>query len=167
MTTIAYRAGYLAADTRAYSGGKTPIGQKTKIFHDPELKMAGGVSSPHPGFGERFWLWLTGQEGDIEFAKDIEFTALTLQDGDVFIYENSLHPTGPLTATYYAIGSGREFALGAMEMGASAAEAVRVACKLDVWSADPIMVLDVRDPLEKQIERAILDSIVHPVPRPK
>lgn len=167
MTTITYRAGYLAADTRAYSGNKPPIGRKTKIFYDPDIKIACGTSSSLPGFGEKFWLWLSGQEGDIEFAKDAEFTSLTIQDGEVFIYENSLFPTGPLEADYFAIGTGREYAMGAMEMGASAPEAVRVSCKLDVWSADPIMVIDVRDAKEIETERGILDAIVHPVPRPK
>jgi hypothetical protein len=31
LTTICYRDGVMAADTRAYSGDKLPIGSKTKI----------------------------------------------------------------------------------------------------------------------------------------
>lgn len=147
MTTICYRNDILAADTRAYSGGKAPIGSKTKIFHDPELKLASGCSTTAVGFGERFWMWLTGEIGDQDFKEsqpEEGFTAITIQDGEVFIYDNSPFPTGPLKADYFAIGSGREYALGAMEMGASAIEAVRVACKHDVWTAEPIMAIDLR-----------------------
>ena len=39
---------------------------------------------------------------------------------------------------YYAIGSGCEYAMGALEMGATAADAVLVACKLDVNCAKPV-----------------------------
>lgn len=167
MTTIVYRAGYLAADTRAYSGNKPPIGRKTKIFYREDLQIACGVSSSEPGVGELFWSWLSGEIGDGTVFKDKEFTALVIERGEVFIFENSIHPTGPLEADFFAIGTGREYALGAMEMGASAPEAVRVACKLDVWSQDPIMVIDVRSAEEKQIERKIIDAIVHPIPRSK
>ena len=162
MTTICFRNGILAADTRAYSGGKAPIGQKTKIFHNAELKLACGCSTTAVGFGERFWMWLTGAIGDKDF-KDSQpedaFTALTIQDGEVFIYENSPFPTGPLTADYFAIGSGRDIALGAMEMGASAPEAVRVACKHDVWTAEPIMAIDLRGKEERSLGAKIEEAL--------
>ena len=35
MTTIAYRDGILAADTRGFSGASTPIGNKLKIHQSP------------------------------------------------------------------------------------------------------------------------------------
>lgn len=162
MTTICYRNGILAADSRAYSGGKAPIGSKTKIFHNPELKLAGGCSTTAVGFGERFWMWLTGEIGDQDFKEsqpEEGFTALTIQDGEVFIYEDSPFPTGPLKADYFAIGSGREYALGAMEMGASALEAVRVACKHDVWSAEPLLAIDLRTALDHSLGAKIENAL--------
>lgn len=50
MTTIAYRNGVMAADTRAYSGGKLPIGTKTKIERLEDGTLL-GVSSITPGGG--------------------------------------------------------------------------------------------------------------------
>lgn len=41
-----------------------------------------------------------------------------------------------------AIGSGREFALGAMGAGADPATAVAIACGFDIWSALPVHVLE-------------------------
>jgi hypothetical protein len=42
----------------------------------------------------------------------------------------------------YAIGSGRDFAIGAMEMGASAEEAVLVASKYEVSCGNSVDILD-------------------------
>lgn len=39
-----------------------------------------------------------------------------------------------ITSEYYAIGSGMDFALAAMDTGASAREAVEIACQRDVYS---------------------------------
>jgi hypothetical protein len=46
--------------------------------------------------------------------------------------------SGPLTAEFFAIGSGEQYAQGALEMGATAVEAVRVACKCDNFTDFPI-----------------------------
>jgi hypothetical protein len=46
-------------------------------------------------------------------------------------------------APFCAVGSGRKTALGAMAHGASAAEAVQVACDLDIYCRPPIHVLKV------------------------
>ena len=40
---------------------------------------------------------------------------------------------------YYAIGAGDDFARGAMYMGASPEEAVKVACDLCVYVSEPII----------------------------
>ncbi len=46
-----------------------------------------------------------------------------------------------ICAPFYAIGSGYELAMGAMAMGASAEEAVRVAIQYDIHSGGEITVL--------------------------
>lgn len=43
----------------------------------------------------------------------------------------------------YAIGSGEEFAMGAMLAGSTAADAVRIASKLDVYTGGPVRTLAV------------------------
>ena len=60
-------------------------------------------------------------------------------DGRLTIYE----PGGWCDATppYYAIGTGKDAALGAMFAGASAEEAVRAAVAHDFYTCEPITVL--------------------------
>ena len=43
-------------------------------------------------------------------------------------------------ADFYALGSGEQFALGAMAMGADAEQAVIVACQFDPWSRGPFQI---------------------------
>lgn len=43
----------------------------------------------------------------------------------------------------YSIGSGCDFAMGAMLAGKSAAEAVRIAAKLDIYTGGPVRTLTV------------------------
>lgn len=43
----------------------------------------------------------------------------------------------------YAIGSGEEYAMGAMLAGCSALEAVKIAAKLDVYTGGPVRTLTV------------------------
>lgn len=147
MTTIVYRAGVLAADTRAYSGSSRPIGQKRKIgaaiFSDGVTHYY-GISTPHPGLAEEIRNWMV-HEKDAHFepsAREFEMLEIT-SEGEVFFYLNSLIPAGPITADYYAIGSGAEYALGALRMGASALEAVEVAAENDPYTGHPLMTVTI------------------------
>ncbi len=145
MTTIVFRDGALAADSRAYSGDKIGIGSKTKI-HRLEDGSLVGCATTEVGFSERFVAWLkAGKPDDFVVPNEIDFQALHVQpDGGVFYYHNSYFPTGPLEAEFFAIGSGAQFALGAMQMGAGAIVALEVACELDLWSDLPLMVLHLK-----------------------
>lgn len=145
MTTIVYRDGVLAADTRAYSGSAQPIGNKQKIF-----KIKGGscfgVSTPAPGLTEEILNWfLELKNMDHEpVLHDRSFDMLEIdKDGQVWFYHNSFRPTGPITADYYAIGSGAEYAMGAMAMGADAVDAVAAASHHDVWTGSIVTKIDV------------------------
>lgn len=51
-------------------------------------------------------------------------------EGNVFIYTKHLHPMA-IYGDYVAIGSGSEYAMGAMAQGATAEEAVAIAHKFD------------------------------------
>ena len=47
-------------------------------------------------------------------------------------------------ADFYALGSGEQFALGAMAMGATAEQAVGIACQFDPWSRGPFQIEHLR-----------------------
>lgn len=148
MTTIAYRGGVLAADSRAYSGGAAPIGAKVKIHRLPDGTLF-GVSSNNVGADTLLRRWVEGgcqpaESGDL---KPDSFSVLLIRpDGAVFYANDNLDLSGPLSAPFFAIGSGKEAALGAMVMGADARRAVEVACELDMWSGGPVTVLEWEPP---------------------
>lgn len=148
MTTICYRDGQLAADTRAYSGGSRPIGHKQKIgmvqLSGGEI-LAFGISTAHPGLSEELRAWLGNEKSpDYDPGPGREFEMLEVRDdGTVFYYQSSLTPSGPLEADYFAIGSGAEYALGALAHGATAQEAVEAASQHDVWTKAPIQFINV------------------------
>lgn len=143
MTTIVYRDGVLVADRRAYSGDKKPIGAKTKI-HRLEDGTLFGISSNNVGADSLLRRWIEGgcETAASDQLKPDSFEMILIRpNGEVFFANGNLDLTGPLEAEYFAIGSGDHFALGALAMGASAVEAVKVASDLDIWSGDGITTL--------------------------
>lgn len=143
MTTIAYRDGVMAADTRAYGGDKTPVGWKQKI----RLLESGtliGCSSNTPGQPEAVLAWFErgADQADRPQFGECKFRFIAVRpDGTALLGENSFFLAGPLQGDYFAIGSGEEFALGALFMGATAEQAVRAAAALDVWTGGDVTVL--------------------------
>lgn len=136
MTTIAYRDGVLAADRRAYSGGKSPIGLKTKVERLKDGSLL-GVSSTVVGASTQIRDWV--ERGcPLPAPDDLQpesFELLLIRpSGEVFYACNAPTLTGPLEAAFLAVGSGSDYALGAMSMGASAVEAVEVAASHDPWT---------------------------------
>ncbi len=129
MTTIAVRDGWIASDSQfTTDSGKTSC---RKLFRVPDgiLGLA-GVSGP--GLELLHWLRNHTCEEPVrtdEYARE-GFDAILLTRKGVFYYEESLSPDR-VTGRFFACGSGGAAALGAMHMGASAAEAVRIASKID------------------------------------
>lgn len=145
MTTIVWRDGTLAADTRAYSGSPTPIGYKRKIFEGPDGSLY-GISTPQPGFSEQIAAWLMApvdEKADtMPQMAEKGFQALEITpEGDVYYYCDSFHPSGPLMGPWFAIGSGEDYAVGALRMGATAEEAVEVGMEFDPWTGGDVVRL--------------------------
>lgn len=144
MTTIVYRDGVLAADTRGYAGYSAPIGTKQKVRAIPDARCLVGVSSNAPGVPEAVmdWFEFRSEDDPLRLPDGTKFTLLAVYDDGTARYAyDSLRLTSPIEAPYFAIGSGTEYALGALAAGASAEEAVAIACGLDVWSALPVFSL--------------------------
>ncbi len=141
MTTIAYRDGIMAADSRAYSGDKNPFGSKTKIHRLPDGSLF-GASSSKVGVVDKLRR-LTVEHGvSATFPTVVEGQALLVKpNGDVFLFNEQDGFSGPIRTTFCAIGSGEQYAMGAFHMGADAARAVSIACECDVWTGGEITVL--------------------------
>lgn len=141
MTTICYRDGVMAADSRAYCGDKMPVGSKVKISRLKNGTLI-GVSSTEVGAGEMVRKWVEDGMSEDEDLPEAFTLLMAKPDGSVFLAEGSTMLSGPLRADFFAIGSGEQFAYGAMMMGADAIEAAEVGAKADVWSDFPIYAAD-------------------------
>jgi len=141
MTTIAYRDGVMAADSRAWSGSHRDIGAKWKIRRLEDGTLL-GASSSVPGGGEAAIEWYILGHPVVDHHLPETFDLLVVKrDGAALFASDKPYLSGPLVADYFAIGTGANMALGAMFMRATAIEAVRAACHHDTCSALPIRAL--------------------------
>ncbi|MEI9428729.1 peptidase S14 [Mesorhizobium sp. Cs1299R1N3] len=145
MTTIVYRDGVMAADSRAYAGDKHPIGTKSKLRRLSDGSLL-GVSASIPGLPESFRRAVekTGVEADLEAEFDCK-ALLVKPDGTVWFYNNGPGFTGPLKGEFFSTGSGEQYAYAAMVMGADAVRAVEVAIECDAWTKAEICRLTLLD----------------------
>lgn len=141
MTTIAYRDGVLAADTIMTSGGVL-IGECAKIVRRADGDMAGGAGDAT--FLAAFRDWFMGGETEpLPELKEgdtwMDRAAVFRRDGWIEVFE----PRGKfdVRARYYAMGSGKEAALGAMFAGADAVTAVMAAIEHDPHTGGGVTVL--------------------------
>jgi hypothetical protein len=64
-------------------------------------------------------------------------TVLELRSDGIWIYESTIIPA-KIKNDFYAIGTGAGYALAAMHLGLSPAEAVKLACLYDTSSHEPV-----------------------------
>jgi ATP-dependent protease HslVU (ClpYQ) peptidase subunit len=145
MSVIVYRDGIMAADTRGWSGNSTPIGEKMKIRRLEDGCLL-GVVTDKPGQGEAMMDWFAAgcnQAKRPVFNGEPNMTMLVVRpDGQAMIFSNDFHPSGPIVAPYFAIGSGERYALGAFACGAGALQAVAVAIELDTATGGQVAALE-------------------------
>lgn len=141
MTTIAYRDGVLAADTAMCQGG-VMVGSVVKIARRFNGDMCG--SAGDAVYNAAFTRWFVlGEDGPAPEAKQetnyFDRGVIFRKAGGIDVFE----PRGRFSviASYFAIGSGKESALGAMFAGASAFDAIRAACAHDPHTGGEITVL--------------------------
>ena len=70
---------------------------------------------------------------------------LVTAGGEIYFFEGKRWYPAKEGWTRYACGTGSKAALGAMMAGASARQAVEIACKLDPNSGPPIKTLKIAD----------------------
>lgn len=138
MTTICYRDGILAADSLVTLGNTKVHGsyQKIRRIGDYLIGTAGSVAAC-----QAFVVWL--KEGDDTCPPPKgEYGALIIgPQGKVREIENGSVLPSPRGAKFFALGSGGPFALAAMYAGATAAEAVKIAAKIDTNTGLPVKTL--------------------------
>lgn len=78
------------------------------------------------------------EEGFYEDADAEDVEALIIGEHSIYVLEAGSSLLYPWAEDIYAGGSGGDFALGALRLGLNAREAVKHACKLDVYSGGRI-----------------------------
>lgn len=140
MTTIATDGNTLAADRRVVSGRQIEPWAQDKIL------LSGGRIYAYSGSTALFLPWVRWYEGDrdprkVPVMKDGETLALwAIEDG--VLWEVHSHTPYPLQLGYpSAMGSGQEYAYGALAVGASPEEAVRAASRYDPSTGAEVQVV--------------------------
>lgn len=127
-TCIAYREGVLAADTMVVMDDFIKLDNDIKI-----AKYKGhlfGISGNHCPTLEDFKKWWFVPTGTRQpYKKPFSFRAIVILPSGTIEEWDHLGNGDKVDAPFWAIGSGREFALGALEFGATAEEAVKAAIK--------------------------------------
>lgn len=135
VTVIAVKDGVIAADSMVSSGGVLS-GTTDKIYAVCEAHGGGYVA----GCGELQFVQpgcrSFATTGQIEPSGGVSFLHLS---SDGVYRENNGAGWYAFNAPFYAIGTGADIALGAMAAGASAREAVEIACRLSAQCCEPIM----------------------------
>lgn len=134
MTTIAYRDGVLAADTLFTKDGiRHGFGQK--IFDAGSIGWFALMGFAPHAFRLRQWIE-DGRQGEQPEGCVI----LVSPGGEIEIFEErGAQPEAG--APFHAYGSGEQIALGAMQAGATAEEAVLAAIAIDTQTGGEITVL--------------------------
>ncbi len=128
MTTVAYREGVLAADRAIMDDHVYYDDGVSKIARTPDGRLGGAVGSASFCFAFLEWV-REGMSGTgPEAPDDCEALVVDL-DGAVSILDKG--GWFNVETGYYACGSGAPIALGAMFMGAIAADSVRAAAAHD------------------------------------
>jgi len=143
MTTIAYRDGTLAADSCVSMSDESAGDWKAhciKIYQYPDMIVGlQGESTP----GLIFLDWLRAKRGKAKLRDSLvssmaDFEGVVLTRKGLFTYDRWCRPE-LVTAPFYAVGSGVKAALGALHCGATAEKAVEIACRVDLYSALPVL----------------------------
>lgn len=132
MTTIAYRNGWIAADT-GLSDNSTRDMFMTKIAKNSKGHLAG--ASGAATWLHAFLTWFKdGRVGEIPISNGRNGCAIIVEKRNAVICVESIDGkigTFPISGPYQTLGSGSDFALGAMFAGATASAAVRAAMRHD------------------------------------
>lgn len=145
MTTIAWDGVSLAADKMSNSQGT--ISTVTKIWRISN-HLIGGSGNFSSIMSLRNWFsngCIKDEWPECQKDKDRCSTLLVITpDGKIQLYDHDPYPC-EIEDVFHAIGGGRDFAMGAMEMGASAHQAVMAASRWDTGTGNGVDVLSLRN----------------------
>lgn len=131
MTVVAWDGKTLAADKMGDAGGLKRTTTKIRRFDGGLFGSAGSASR-----GAEILAWIEAGADPEKVPsfqlspEDYQSVMVVRNDGTAWIYGCSAHPF-QMEDPFHAIGSGRDFAIAAMFMGAGARMSVEVACQFE------------------------------------
>lgn len=143
MTVIAYDGRYVAADKQ--SNEHSTISTCTKLF-----QIGAKVCAPtgHAGHGMMLLAWFKDGADPASFPavyeKQNAFLYVFEYGRPVLSYENYPVPVA-VEDGKFAWGSGGDYAIGALAVGANAMEAVEVACRYNTYCGRGMTVFDLKE----------------------
>ena len=132
MTTIVYKDGVIAYDSRMTAGDMLVSDKYNKLFKRKGVRfILAGSECDFEDFIELYFTHKTKKRVEVENPIDCE--GFAFKDGKIELLSCSGEEFWiDLIKEPWAIGSGQDYAWGALEMGATAKQAVNVAKKKDV-----------------------------------
>lgn len=144
MTTIVYKDGTLATDSRLSASGTLLSDSNVKAVRTTKHMAA---ASGDAGLCDLFLEWARNDfnekaKPDVPHTIDVDdFEGMRWdKKGNLTIYNGTLLPIYIGQVEHYTSGSGGDIAKGALLMGASAIRAVEVAKQVDMNSGGPVQV---------------------------
>ena len=139
MTTIAYKDGVIAYDSRVTRGSLIDHDDYEKLIHRNGHRFL--MTGSGCDFAALIDEYLGVKLGD----KPLEANGLVVTNGKLYQIgrdaETGFWVDDVWAERPFAIGSGRDFALAAMDMGATAKEAVEMAARRDICTGGTIRTL--------------------------
>ncbi|MBL1322208.1 MAG: hypothetical protein COA63_014285 [Methylophaga sp.] len=147
MSIICWKDGVLASDSQV--SGDTIIGSVIKIISNKH-GLFGMVGSLGAGVAARNFIISCFNNDECiiapNFMDNEKYTVIHINlNNEVNVYQNTLSNYSTIDADYFSFGSGDILAAGAMEHGASAIEAVKIAIKLDPFCGGVVQQLTLED----------------------
>lgn len=142
MTTIAWDGHILAVDSQSTSGSLILSNTVKKLYRDvgdyKAIAFAGALQE-----NVIFLDWV--RDGMKKDSPKFDGCAMCIDaSGALYVFDGN-HKGRPLKTDYKdANGTGSEIAMGAMDAGANAIDAVEIACKLDVYTGGKVHFYDSR-----------------------
>lgn len=135
MTTIAVRDGVMASDS-CMSGNF--VTDATKLYKK-DGRIIGICGHVTQALVFVDW-YFDRHQRQPSIANENEWEAIVMSKDGLEYWDASLRPV-PIKDKFHAIGSGAELAMGAMEAGKNAKQAVLIACRRDPYSAPPVVTM--------------------------
>lgn len=138
MTTIVYRDGVVAADSQTSAHDCIDPGPRSKLERRPNGDVYAIVGNWMDGVALKEWIIQDGGGHKGTPQPNGDCTVIVFSQGAVSVFSNGgSYDENP--DPFRTWGTGSPAALGALYAGASAAEAVAIACKIDPWSGGPVL----------------------------